>query len=109
MGTPLGTNKRYPDAVDRRVNGRVAGSVMRDKQHMSLLHVELDLAREPFTRAHVPRRARAWGGYGDVPLFVDCEGVAWNEFATAAGWQTLEGAHHAWVRASAVRFPATRP
>ena len=99
----MGTNKRYADAIDRKMNERVAESIMRGKQPETLTDLELDLALEPLTRAPIGRPVRAWVRYGAVPLLVEAEAVAWTEHAVAIRWESPSGEHRAWVWASAVQ------
>ena len=102
-GSAVGTNKRYADAIDRKMNERVAESIMRGQQPETLSELELDLAHEPLTRAPIGRPVKAWIRYRAVSLLVEAEAVAWTEHAVAVRWQSPEGEHHAWIWSSAVR------
>jgi hypothetical protein len=69
----------------------------------SLSPLELELGKEPLTRTPTARPVKVWVRYGDEPVLVDAEAVAWTEHAVAVRWATPEGEHRAWVWASAVR------
>jgi hypothetical protein len=82
---------------------RVAETVMRGKHPETLSPTELELETEPLTRTPIAPKVRAWVRYGDVPLLIDAEAVAWTEHAVAIRWPAPEGEHRAWVWASAIR------
>ncbi|CAN5475761.1 hypothetical protein BH10ACT6_BH10ACT6_12700 [soil metagenome] len=97
----LGTNKRYADAIDRRMNERIVESVIAGQAVHSLTNDELELETQPLTKPPVPRPVRAWVRFG--PVAVKAEAVAWTERAVAIRWTMASGAEHrAWVWASAV-------
>lgn len=99
----MGTNKRYADAIDRRMNERIVEVVTRDKTPSTLSPAELALDVEPITRTPVARPVKAWVRYGDVPLLVEAEVVAWTSRAAAVRWRSPAGeVHRAWVWLSAV-------
>lgn len=56
----LGTNKRYADSIDRRMNGRIAERETEGYEPFSLTPEELELGIEPLTKTPVPRPVRAW-------------------------------------------------
>lgn len=99
----MGTNRRYADAIDRRMDDRVLQVLMRDSQPATLSPAELELDDEPLTKPPRAREVTAWVRYGDVPIRVDAEVVAWTSRAAAIRWRTPSGeTHKAWVWASAV-------
>lgn len=103
----MGTNKRYAESIDRRMHENVNAMIMRDHVPSSLTDQELELDRLPITRTPVAEKVTAWVRYGDVPLLVDAELVAWTPRACAVRWITKAGVEHrAWVWASAVEKPA---
>ncbi len=86
------------------MDARIAERVMAGGEPDTLTAAELDLDVEPLTRTPRPRPVRAWVRYGDVPLQVDGEAVAWTERAVAVRWRTPAGVEHrAWVWVGAVR------
>ena len=103
-GSKLGTSKRYADHYDRMMDTRIAQTVMRRRQPETLTSEQLDLEREPLTRAPAPRPVKAWVRYGGDVLRVDAEAVAWTDYAVAVRWPGPDGGEHrAWVWAGAVR------
>ncbi len=99
----MGTNKRYADAIDRRVRERTDQEAMRTLKPASLEQRELELHRLPLTRTPVALPVWAWVHYGSAAIRVDAEIVAWTSRACAIRWKTPDGfTHKAWVWASAV-------
>jgi len=97
------TSKRYADAIDRRMNARIAEREVAGFEPFTLTNDELELATEPLTKTPVPRPVRAWVRFGPVALKVDAEAVAWTGRAVAIKWTMPSGAEHrAWVWASAI-------
>ena len=100
---PVGTNKRYADAVDRRMDSRVVEKVMRSGAPLSLTDDELQLDVYPLTRTPQPEPVTAWVRYPAAPIQVEGVAVAWTPRAVAIRWKGPDGAEHrAWVWASAV-------
>lgn len=85
------------------MDARIAESTMRGKKPETLTPTELQLEKEPLTRTPVARPVRAWVRYGEVPLLVDAEAVAWTDHAVAIRWMGPDGEQRAWVWTSAVR------
>ncbi|MCU1416799.1 MAG: hypothetical protein JWP32_973 [Schumannella sp.] len=99
----MGTNKRYSDSIDRRMNARIAEREAEGLEPFTLTPAELELATQPLTKTPVPKPVRAWVRFGPHALQVDAEAVAWTERAVALRWTMPSGAQHkAWVWASAV-------
>ena len=66
--------------------------------------MELKLEQQEIVRPAVAVKMQAWVRYGNVPVRVAAEAVAWTQFAVAVRWQGLDTAiHKAWVWAVAVR------
>jgi hypothetical protein len=99
----LSSSKRYADHFDNMARDRAAERAMSHGEPESLSPLELQLSKEPLTRAPVPRPVSAWVRYGKEPVLVDGLAVAWTEHAVAIKWPTSSGEHHAWVWGSAVR------
>lgn len=97
-----GTNKRYAEAIDARMNQRVEDVVMRDHRPANLKSVELELEKYALTIPPQPVPVLAWVRYGEVPIRVEAEAVRWTEKVVAIVWQIPGGEHRAWVWASAV-------
>ena len=99
----MGTNKRYADAVDRRMDSRVVEKVMRSGAPLSLTDDELQLDVYPLTRTPQPEPVTAWVRYPAAPIQVEGLAVAWTPRAVAIKWKGPDdGEHRAWVWASAV-------
>ena len=99
----MGTNKRYADSIDRRMNARITESVTRGHSPVSLTNEELELTTQALTKTPVPKPVRAWVHFGPVAVKVDAEVVAWTDRAVAIRWTMASGAEHrAWVWVSAV-------
>ena len=99
----MGTNKRYADAIDARMDQRALEAITRDRSPSNLKSVELELERYALTIPPHPVPVRAWVRYGDVPLRVEAHAWRWTERVVAIVWTVPGGAEHrAWVWASAV-------
>src|SRR5690348_11325515 len=98
----MGSNRRYAEHYDKLAGQRILEVVARDTEPQTLKSEELDLAHEPLTRTPVPRPVRAWVRYGETPILVDAEMVAWTSRAAAVRWRVGEVEHRAWVWGSAV-------
>lgn len=55
----MGTNKRYADSIDRRMNARITESETRGHAPVSLTTEELELTTQPLTRTPIPKLR--WG------------------------------------------------
>jgi len=99
----VGTNKRYAEYYHRRMDQKIAETIMAKGQPDTLTDGELSLDTEPLTKAPIPRPVSAWVRYNTVPVRVDAFAVAWTDFAVALKWDAPDGVHKAWVWASAVR------
>lgn len=98
----MGTSKRYAHVVDRDVDKRIAETIMRSGEPLSLTPAELQLDELPLTRTPRPESVRAWVRYPQAPLLVDALAVAWTPRAVALKWPGPDAEHRAWVWASAV-------
>lgn len=100
----MGTNKRYTDSIDRRMDARIAERIMAEREPSTLTDRELERDEEAVTRTPLPRSVVAWVRYGEDAIRVDAEAVAWTAYAVAIRWTTPAGKEHrAWVWSSAVR------
>jgi len=99
----VGTNKRYSEAVDRRMDDLVVAKIMRSGQPLSLSDEELQLDVYPLTRDPRPGAVKAWVRYPTASIQVEALAVAWTPRAVAIRWPGPDGhEHRAWVWASAV-------
>jgi hypothetical protein len=100
----MGTSKRYAAAVDRQMDARILQRVMQENTPLTLTREELELDREPLTRAPIARPVSAWVRYAGTAVFLNAEAVEWTAHAVHVRWITPVGdRHHAWVWASAIR------
>jgi len=99
----MGTNKRYANAIDLRVELRQLERAMREERPMSLTEYELELDSYPLTTTRQPLPVRVWMRYPSVVSKIDARAIAWTSRAVKVEWDT-PGAqvHTAWVWASAV-------
>lgn len=99
----MGTNRRYADSVDARMNDRVLQSIARDAQLQTLSPLELRLDEKPLTIDPRPRRrVKAWVRFGDTPVQVDAVAARWTEDAVGIMFAIDGREHRCWVWASAV-------
>lgn len=98
----MGSNKRYADAIDRRMSERADEVIMRDQRPEGLKSAELELDKYALTIPPTPVPVVVWVRYGGVPLRLQAEAVKWTEKVVACQWETPSGLHKAWLWASAV-------
>ncbi len=79
----MGTNRRYADSIDRRVNERILDGLTREGPLQTLTRTELQLDRLAVTTDPKPERVRAWVRFGAVPVRVDAEACMWTANAVA--------------------------
>lgn len=102
----MGSNRRYAEYYDRKMDQRILEMAMRDDAPHTLVKMELELDTMPLTRTPVAVPVKAWVRYGSQAVKVDAEAVAWTPKAVAIRWKTPSGEEHrAWVWASAVEGP----
>jgi hypothetical protein len=95
----VGVNRRYGD---HGMDNRILQAVSRGEAAETLGEHELQLDREPLTRAPVAKPVRAWVRYGGAAIEVDAEAVAWTSRAVAIRWTDGQAVYRAWVWAGAV-------
>lgn len=99
----MGTNRRYADSIDRRVNERALEVIARDEQLQTLTPMELRLAEVPLTIDPKPhRRVRAWVRFGTIPVRVEAVAARWTPDAIGIVFQVGETEHRCWVWSGAV-------
>lgn len=99
----MGTNRRYADHYDRRMDARILARIVAGGPLQSLTDAELELDKEPLTRDPRPKPVRAWVRFGATPALVDAEACSWTANAVAIRFLIGETQYRAWVWASAVR------
>ena len=87
----------------RRIQGEILRGVALAGTAQSLSPRELGLGEEPVTRAALALPVWAWVRYGETPIRVEAEVVAWTEHAGAVRWLVPGlGVHKAWVWSGAI-------
>lgn len=98
----MGTNRRYADAVDRRMNDRALVTIARGAPLQTLTDVELRLDEVPLTIDPKPRRkVRAWVRFGSVPVRVEALAARWTPDAVGIVFQIEETEYRCWIWSSA--------
>lgn len=98
----MGTNRRYADAVDRRMNDRALVTIARGAQLQTLTPAELRLDEVPLTVDPKPRRkVKAWVRFGAVPVRVDAVAARWTPDAIGIVFHVEETEYRCWVWAGA--------
>lgn len=98
----MGTNRRYADAVDRRMDDRILERTAAGGPLQSLTPQELELDRLPLTITPTPERVRAWVHFGEVAVRVDAEALRWTPRAIGIRFSVGDRPMKTWVWASAV-------
>lgn len=98
----VGTNHRYADQIDRRMDERILERIAREGALQSLTDTELELDRLPMTKDPKPRPVLAWVRFGATATRVHAEAVAWTPRAVAIRFRVANRELRAWVWASAV-------
>ncbi len=99
----MGTNRRYADAVDARMNDRVLQVAARDAQLQTLSAEELRLDELPVTIDPQRRRkVRAWVRFGTTPVRVDATAARWTRDAVGIVFHVDGVEHRCWVWIGAV-------
>ncbi|MDQ1206599.1 hypothetical protein [Microbacterium sp. SORGH_AS_0862] len=98
----MGTNKRYADAIDRRVGERILERAAADGPLQHLTDAELELDRRPLTIDPQPKPAKAWVRFGSTPVLVDALVNRWTSRACGISFEVAGKQMRTWVWASAV-------
>lgn len=99
----MGTNRRYADAVDRRVGERILERAAADGPLQRLTDAELELDRLPLTIDPHPKPAKAWVRFGGTPVLVDVLVHRWTPRACGISFEIAGKLMRTWVWASAVQ------
>lgn len=103
MPAHMGSNRRYADSIDQRVNERALEVVARDEKLQTLTPMELRLAEVPLTIDPRPRRkVRAWVRFGTVPVRVEAVAARWTPDAVGIVFKVGDVEHRCWVWSGAV-------
>jgi hypothetical protein len=98
----MGQNKRYEAYYAKRMEKQITEVLIRP-QPITLTDAELDLERNPVTRAQTPIPIRAWARYPETPARVEGRAIAWTDRAVQIEWEDIRGeVHRTWVWANAV-------
>lgn len=98
----MGTNERYADAVDKRMDARILERIARDGDLQTLSVSELRLDQVPLTIDPLPKRVLAWVRFGSVPVLVEADACRWTADAVGIRFEVAGTQHHTWVWASAI-------
>lgn len=99
----MGTNRRYADAIDKRVNERALEVIARGEKLQSLTPMELRLDEVALTVDPKPRRrVKAWVRFGNVPVRVDAVAARWTADAVGIVFRVGADEHRCWVWMGAV-------
>lgn len=99
----MGTNRRYADAIDKRVNERALQVIARGEELHTLTPMELRLDEVALTIDPKPRRkVRAWVRFGNVPVRVEAVAARWTADAVGIVFHVGEDEHRCWVWMGAV-------
>lgn len=99
----MGTNRRYADAVDRRMNEKALVTIARGAELQTLTPAELRLDEQLLTVDPKPRRkVKAWVRFGAVPVQVDAVAARWTQDAVGIIFHVEETEYRCWVWVGAV-------
>jgi hypothetical protein len=99
----VGTNRRYADAIDRRMGEKILLNISRGGPLQTLTPSELRLNEVPLTIDPRPRRkVKAWVRFGAVPIRVDAIVARWTPDAVGIAFTVEDVEHRCWVWAGAV-------
>lgn len=98
----MGTNRRYAEQIDRRMDARILERLARDGELQTLTDAELELDTLPLTRDPKPRKVFAWVHFGSSATRVEADAVMWTPRAVAIQFVVAGKQLRTWVWASAV-------
>ncbi|WP_439593070.1 hypothetical protein [Microbacterium sp.] len=101
----MGTNRRYAEQVDRRMDERILQRIADEFPLQSLTEKERQADRLPVTRDPRPKSCRAWVRFGPHPMLVDAKVAVWNDVACGIIFIVRDKEYRCWVWASAVSPP----
>lgn len=99
----MGTNRRYAESMDARMNERILQTVARDAKLQTLTPLELRLDEAPLTIDPRPRRkVLAWVRFGDTPVRVAAVAARWTPDAVGIVFSIDGREYRCWVWSGAV-------
>lgn len=104
----MGTNRRYADSYDRRMDDRILQRIVADSPLQSLTDEELRTDALPVTRDPQPKRCKAWVRFGPHAIRVDAFVVTWNDLACGIEFAVGDKPMRCWVWANAVEPASDR-
>lgn len=103
----MGTNRRYADHYDRRMDGRILERIAAESPLQTLTDKELKKGVLPVTRDPQPKPCKAWVRFGPHAVHVDAVVVIWNDLACGIEFAVGDKRMHCWVWANAVEMIET--
>ena len=98
----MGTNRRYAEQIDRRMDDRILERLARSGSLETLTRAELQLDELPTTTDPRPRPVQAWVRFGGTPVRVDAEACMWTGKAVAIRFHAAGQEFRCWVWSGAV-------
>lgn len=98
----MGTNKRYADAIDKRMDERILERLAAGGELQTLSAAELELDRLPLTVDPQPKPVRAWVRFGSTATVVHAVAARWTPRAVGIQFDVAGKSMRTWVWASAV-------
>lgn len=103
----MGTNKRYADHYDRRMDDRILQRIAAENPLQTLTDSELRTDALPVTRDPQPKPCKAWVRFGPHAVRVDAVVAIWNDVACGIEFAVGDKRMRCWVWANAVEPAAT--
>ena len=98
----MGTNRRYAEQIDRRMDDRILERLARSGPLETLTRAELQLDELPMTTDPHPRTVQAWVRFGGTPVRVEAEACMWTGKAVAIRFRAAGQEFRCWVWSGAV-------
>ncbi|MCS5732746.1 hypothetical protein [Herbiconiux daphne] len=98
----MGTNRRYGDEIDRRMNRKVEESGLRPQfESLPLVVTQADIDKPVQPEAPIP--VEAWVTVTAGKVKVQAEAVEWNKKAVRIVWNNADGSSNScWVYLGAI-------
>lgn len=98
----MGTNRRYAEQIDRRMDDRILERIAATGRLETLTRAELDLDHAPVTTDPKPATVEVWVRFGGTPVRVAAEACMWTDRAVAVRFRAAGVEHRCWVWRGAV-------
>ena len=98
----MGTNRRYADQLDRKMDERILERVARSGKLDTLTNAELQLDRLPMTTDPTPKVVSAWVRFGGTPVRVAADACMWTSQAVAIRFLAGGREYRCWVWRGAI-------